>query len=48
MHALVQIIAFHSTDTIPVEVYVHIANGLPTIVIADLNSDATISQSTIA
>tara|TARA_B100000085_G_C18111448_1_gene337398 strand:- start:266 stop:451 length:186 start_codon:yes stop_codon:yes gene_type:complete len=30
MHALVQTIAFRSIDTIPVEVQVHIANGLPT------------------
>ena len=30
MHALVQIIAFRGIDTIPVDVQVHIANGLPT------------------
>ena len=36
MHALVLSIAFRGIDTIPVDVQVHIANGLPTIAIVGL------------
>ena len=40
MHALVQTIAFRGIDTIPVDVQVHIANGLPTIAIVGLADKA--------
>ena len=40
MHALVQTIAFRGIDTIPVDVQVHIANGLPTIAIFGLADKA--------
>ena len=36
MHALVQTITFRSSDTIPLDVQVHIANGLATIAIVGL------------
>ena len=44
MHALVQTIAFCGIDTIPVDVQVHIANGLPTIAIAGL-ADKLVAES---
>jgi len=44
MHALVQTIAFRGIDTIPVEVQVHIANGLPTIAIVGL-ADKAVAES---
>ena len=44
MHALVQIIAFRGSDTIPVDVQVHIANGLPTIAILGL-ADKAVAES---
>ena len=44
MHALVQTIAFRGIDTIPVEVEVHIANGLPTIAIVGL-ADKAVAES---
>ena len=40
MHALVQTIAFRVIDTIPVDVQVYIANGLPTIAIVSLADKA--------
>ena len=40
MHALVQTIAFRGIDTSPVDVQVHIANGLPTIAIVGLADKA--------
>ena len=40
MHTLVQTIAFRGIDTIPVDVQVHIANGLPTIAIVGLADKA--------
>ncbi len=44
MHALVQTIAFRGIDTIPVDVQVHIANGLPTIAIVGL-ADKAVAES---
>ena len=44
MHALVQTIAFRGIDTIPVEVQVHIANGLPTIAMVGL-ADKAVAES---
>ena len=44
MHALAQTIAFRGIDTIPVDVQVHIANGLPTITIVSL-SDKAVAES---
>ncbi len=44
MHALVQTIAFRGIDTIPVDVQVHIANGLPTIAIVGL-ADKVVAES---
>jgi len=43
MHALVQTIAFRSIVTIPVEVQIHIANGLPTIATVGL-ADKAVSE----
>ena len=44
MHELVQIIAFRGINTIPVDVQVHIANGLPTIAIVGL-ADKVVAES---
>ena len=44
MHALVQTIAFPGIYTIPVEVYLHIANGLPTIAVVGL-ADKAVAES---
>ena len=44
MHALVQTIAFRGIDAIPVDVQVHIANGLPTIAIVGL-ADKAVAES---
>ena len=40
MRVLVQTIAFHGIDTTPIDVQVHIANGLPTIAIVGLADKA--------
>ena len=40
MHVFVQTIAFRGIDTIPVDLQVHIANGLPTIAIVGLSYKA--------
>ena len=44
MQALVQTIAFRGIDTIPVDVQVHSANGLPTIAIFGL-ADKAVAES---
>ena len=40
MHALIQTVAFRGIDTIPVNVQVHIANGLPAIAVVGLADKA--------
>ena len=44
MHALVQTIVSRGIDTIPIDVQVHIANGLPTIAIVGL-ADKVVDES---
>lgn len=44
MHPLVQTTVFRGIDTIPVDVQVHIANGLPTIAIVGL-ADKAVAES---
>lgn len=44
MHALIQTIAFRDIDTIPVNVQVHIANGLPAIAVVGL-ADKAVAES---
>jgi len=44
MHALVQTIAFRGIDTTPVDVQVHIVNGLTTIAIVGL-ADKAVAES---
>ena len=44
MHALVQKIAFRGIDTIPLDLQVHIANGLPTIAMVGL-ADKAVAES---
>ena len=40
MHALIQRVAFHGINTNPVNVKVHIANGLPAITVVGLAVEA--------
>ena len=44
MHALIQTVAFRGIDTIPVNVQVHIANGLPAIAVVGL-ADKAVAES---
>ena len=44
MHALIQRVAFRGIDTIPVNVQVHIANGLPAIAVVGL-ADKAVAES---
>jgi magnesium chelatase family protein len=44
MHALVHTVAFRGIDTIPVDVQVHIANGLPAIAVVGL-ADKAVAES---
>ena len=44
MHAAISTVAFRGIDTIPVEVQVHIANGLPAMVIVGL-ADKVVAES---
>jgi len=44
MHALIHTVAFRGIDTIPVEVQVHIANGLPAIAVVGL-ADKAVAES---
>ena len=44
MHALMQTVAFRGIDTIPVNVQVHIANGLPAIAVVGL-ADKAVAES---
>ena len=40
MHASIKMVAFRGIDTIPVEVQVHVANGLPAMAIVGLADKA--------
>ena len=44
MHALIQTVAFRGIDMIPVNVQMHIANGLPAIAVVGL-ADKAVAQS---
>ena len=44
MHASIKTVAFRGIDTIPVEVQVHVANGLPPIAIVGL-ADKAVAES---
>ena len=44
MHAAISTVAFRGIDTIPVEVQVHIANGLPAMAIVGL-ADKAVAES---
>ena len=44
MHASINTVAFRGIDTIPVEVQVHIANGLPSMTIVGL-ADKAVAES---
>ena len=44
MHASIKTVAFRGIDTIPVEVQVHVANGLPAMAIVGL-ADKAVAES---
>ena len=44
MHATIRTVAFRGIDTIPVDVQVHVANGLPSMAIVGL-ADKAVAES---
>ena len=44
MHASIRTVAFRGIDTIPVDVQVHVANGLPSMAIVGLADKAVVES----